>query len=167
MHIYRQRYYLIAVLSILAMLSLLLFHAESRAHGLEYSVSEIAGRPIVSFKYSGGSPASYTEVKIWSPANDSIEFQNGRTDKNGRFSFVPDLEGMWRIALNDGMGHALTVDYNVTTIVRGTKDVVNSPVEQNNTTLYAVLGCSLLMNAGGIIGRLRKMTLTACRRPLA
>lgn len=159
MHIYKLRYNFTSILSILAVLSIFMFHVETRAHGLEYTVSETSGKPTVDFHYSDGSPVSYTEVKIWSPDNDSIEFQNGRTDKNGRFSFVPDQDGLWRITTNDEMGHAATVEHIVITTASGTKGIVHSPAEKKNKTLFAVLGCSLIMNVGFVVGGLRREIL--------
>jgi nickel transport protein len=164
MHIYKQLYNATLILSIFVVLSILLIHVESRAHGLEYTVSETSGKPTVYFHYSDGSPVSYTKVKVWSPDNDSIEFQNGRTDKNGRFSFVPDLDGFWRITVNDGMGHAATVEHQVTTTASGRKGFVHSPTEKKNKILYIILGCSLIMNAGFVVGGLRRTTLRGWRR---
>ncbi len=59
----------------------------------------------VRFYYSDGQPMAYAEVLVYGPGDAKVEFQNGRTDKNGVFAFVPDRTGPWRVVCNDGMGH--------------------------------------------------------------
>lgn len=61
--------------------------------------------------YDTGEPMQYAEVLIYSPKNDKIEFQNGRTDANGSFAFLPDTPGEWRIVVDDGDGHGMTASF--------------------------------------------------------
>lgn len=56
---------------------------------------------------------SYAEIKIFSPDNKNIEHQNGRTDKNGCFAFLPDKVGEWKVMVNDGMGHGVVTEVKV------------------------------------------------------
>ena len=76
------------------------------AHGVEYEIQENKAA-IIKVGYDDGEPMSYAEVKIFSPNNAKIEYQNGRTDRNGCFSFLPDVPGEWKIVVNDGMGHGV------------------------------------------------------------
>jgi nickel transport protein len=75
------------------------------AHGTGYRLINDARTVAVSFFYADGQPMSYAETLVFGPDNDDIEFQNGRTDQNGRFAFYPETPGTWRLVVNDGMGH--------------------------------------------------------------
>jgi len=82
------------------------------AHGVDYEVKE--GKAVVlKVGYDDGEPMSYAEVKIFSPENKDIEHQNGRTDKNGCFAFLPDQPGEWKVIVNDGMGHGVVTEIKV------------------------------------------------------
>jgi len=63
--------------------------------------------------YDDGSAMEYCDVAVISPADDGVEFQTGTTDRHGRFAFVPDTAGVWRVTVDDGMGHMMTVDVTV------------------------------------------------------
>lgn len=52
---------------------------------------------------------SYAAVEVFFN-KEKLPFQNGRTDQNGRFLFLPDKNGQWQVKVNDGMGHQLTVE---------------------------------------------------------
>ncbi len=89
---------------ILALLSCC--HGICLAHGASYTLLRDTS-VVIKVKYSDGTAMSYAEVKIFSPNDDEIEYQNGRTDKNGCFAFVPNEQGVWMIKVNDGMGHGI------------------------------------------------------------
>ena len=55
---------------------------------------------------------SYAKVRIAAPGEE-ITFQSGRTDRNGRFCFFPDVEGDWKVVVDDEMGHRLEMDVPV------------------------------------------------------
>jgi nickel transport protein len=118
------------------------------AHSLGYRIVENKTVPVVTFYYSGGKAVSYAEVTVWSPANNSIEFQNGRTDKNGVFSFNPDTEGVWHIKVDDGLGHRVTAEYQVCSPSNQGLNYTKKPSSQ---LLFAVLGVSLIFNAAGMV----------------
>ena len=75
------------------------------AHGITRSV-ESGKAMVVTALYDGGEPISYATVRVYAPGDRSVEFQNGRTDKNGRFAFIPSEKGEWLVRLDDGTGHA-------------------------------------------------------------
>jgi nickel transport protein len=75
------------------------------AHGTGYRLIDDANAVAVSFFYADGQPMSYAETLVFAPDNDDIEYQNGRTDQQGRFAFYPETPGTWRLVVNDGMGH--------------------------------------------------------------
>ena len=76
------------------------------AHGVEGKVD--AGGVVVTAQYHSGEPMNYARVKISAPEGQ-LPFQSGRTDRNGRFCFVPDLPGDWKVVVDDEMGHRLEI----------------------------------------------------------
>ena len=74
-------------------------------HGVGFRTIDDPGALVVEFYYSTGEPMAYAQVLVWSPEDDKVEFQNGRTDKNGRFAFAPTQNGAWRVEASDGRGH--------------------------------------------------------------
>ncbi len=76
------------------------------AHGTR--AERIEGGVGIAARYDDGSPITYSEVKVYSPADRENPFQEGLTDKRGQFLFLPDERGEWRIVVDDGMGHLLT-----------------------------------------------------------
>ena len=123
------------------------------AHGVVSSIKEENSLPVSIFRYADGTALSYGEVKVWAPDDDRIEFQNGRTDKNGKFSFVPDQEGTWRVEVNDGIGHAATTEYIVQSVI---ETGAAEPKAENPSALLAILGVSLLINLAFLIRNWKK-----------
>lgn len=87
------------------------------AHGLK--INRVRGNSFgieVRYENIGNTPASFSTVKIFSPAEKSKTeniFQEGLTDKHGRFYFQPDNAGVWKIEVNDGMGHGKIISFDV------------------------------------------------------
>jgi nickel transport protein len=77
----------------------------SAAHGTGHRLVTDRAAITVEFFYSDNEPMSYAEVLIFGPQDHQVEFQNGRTDRKGRFSVYPSVPGAWRIEASDGMGH--------------------------------------------------------------
>lgn len=84
------------------------------AHGVGYAVDS-SKTACVRIFYDDGKPMSYAKVKVFGPDDGTIEHQNGRTDKHGRFAFVPDAPGKWRVEAGDGMGHAIDAQVDFST----------------------------------------------------
>lgn len=76
------------------------------SHGVASKVDP--GGIAVKAEYSTGEPMSYAKVKIDAPGGEHT-FQSGRTDRNGRFCFFPDVQGEWKMIVDDEMGHRLEV----------------------------------------------------------
>ena len=89
--------------------------AQAPAHALYAADTRHDGVVLVQFAYSGGEQPTYAKVEVYSPADAKVEFQNGRTDAQGRFAFMPDTPGQWRIIMADNMGHRVEhpVEYAV------------------------------------------------------
>lgn len=80
----------------------LLLPAPALGHGMELS----AGHGPAAWargEYSGGEPMSFVKARVLDP--DGQTHQVGNTDAQGRFAWLPDREGRWRVALDDGQGH--------------------------------------------------------------
>lgn len=82
------------------------------AHSVSYKVE--SGGITITVWYNGIKPIPMKEafVRVFAPEEDT-EFQKGRTDRNGRFSFYPDRPGKWQIVINDGNGHGIVADVEV------------------------------------------------------
>lgn len=127
------------------------------AHGTDYRILDSEGTIVVEFIYADNQPMRYAEVLLFSPEDDDIEYQNGRTDMNGRFAFYPDAPGRWRIQADDGTGHLERVSIEVGTGDAG-EEGVSSASERTPAhghdhhhnglpRIWAViLGISLIMN---------------------
>lgn len=66
----------------------------------------------VEVMYADGSLFTYSDAVVYCPDSDE-EFQQGLTDKNGRFLFFPDREGDWELRVDDGMGHGIVAKITV------------------------------------------------------
>lgn len=113
----------------------LLFPAALFAHDLQVSWQRSGAAVIVENRYAGSEAAAYAAVEVFSPADAKQEFQNGRTDALGRFSFVPDREGEWRYVVDDEIGHRVEVKIPV-----GEASFQSSGVRSPWLTLAAGLG---------------------------
>ncbi len=82
------------------------------AHGMVHNFSREEAL-VIRAAYDDGEPMSYAAVKIYAPENAKLQHQNGRTDKNGCFAFIPDAPGQWHLTVDGGMGHMITTDVTV------------------------------------------------------
>jgi len=147
----------ICILLWIVLFSLSLSPDPAAAHGTDYRILDSEGAIVVEFIYDDNQPMRYAEVLVYSPEDDDIEYQNGRTDMNGRFAFYPDAPGKWRIQADDGTGHLERVSIDVAADDTGEEGV--SSVSERTTAqghdhhhnglprIWAViLGISLIMN---------------------
>lgn len=125
------------------------------AHGTGYRILEKCGAVTVEFYYSTGEPISYARVLVFSPQNEKdekVEYQNGRTDKQGRFAFYPNMAGIWCVKTNDGRGHMIQGLVEVKeTKTEGSIIVDKTKVWPSSKLLGALLGVSLISNLCFII----------------
>jgi len=99
------------------------------AHGVRGKVA--SGGVILKAEYTTGDPMSYAKVEITAP-DKKIPFQIGRTDRNGRFCFYPDMPGKWKVVVSDGMGHRLEMALPVKHVGRvGTSGYIESPIQMH------------------------------------
>ncbi|MGY0162967.1 hypothetical protein [Edwardsiella tarda] len=132
--------------------------AGAHAHSvLAHDLSSDQAR-VVQFGYSTGDDAPFAQIKVYAPNDAATEYQNGRTDRLGRFAFVPNQRGEWRLEMRDGMGHALS---HPITVSAPSGQAASQPIKHDLFSrfalpLRALLGVSLLLNlcaAAGYMAR--------------
>ncbi len=101
----------------------------------------------IQVSYDSTSPMSFAETEVFSPLNKETPFQEGFTDKNGSFVFVPDIIGIWKIIINDGLGHGIVKEIEI-------KDL--KIFKQKNTNSLSkwhklLIGLSFIFGITGII----------------
>ncbi|GFM34646.1 DUF4198 domain-containing protein [Desulfovibrio subterraneus] len=135
-------------------------------HGVSYGMAESKALTVF-FAYSGNEPMSYVPVLVFGPqSTPDLEFQNGRTDAQGKFAFVPDRSGEWRVEASDGTGHKGVMTVTVTEDMLTSGDATSgdgaySAAQSAGTPPMAertILGLSLLANLclAGLLLRRRK-----------
>ena len=117
------------------------------AHGVFASV-ETETAQALRFGYSDGTPMSYAETLVFGPGDaPDAEFANGRTDIRGRFAFVPDRPGPWRVVASDGMGHRAETTIQVAeSMDRAAAPPAQTAAVSGGTGGKAAFGLSLLAN---------------------
>jgi nickel transport protein len=120
------------------------------AHGVTSKID--TGGIVVSALYDTGEAMDYAKVTISAP-DANLKFQSGRTDRNGRFCFFPDVSGNWKVVVDDEMGHRLEVNVPIdeVMVLRANHENVNS--ERSFLTRYekAVMGVSIIFGISGIL----------------
>jgi len=135
-----------------AMIWMVILPGGAAAHGTDYRVMEEGHVIAAEFFYSDREPMRYAEVLVFSPENKDVEHQNGRTDKNGRFAFCPEIPGKWLVKVNDGMGHAVRAEIEVDGVsnpretAKGAAGNNLNAIEATSKWIRIFLGLSLLLN---------------------
>lgn len=110
---------------------------------MEASVEPSSRAVVVRCQYSSGEPAD-AEVLVYSPAEPARIYQRLRTDLRGRASFVPDMEGQWRVVLDDGLGHRAEVDVSVDAAGGAAGGSAGTGFTIRDLAVAALVGCALL-----------------------
>ena len=123
------------------------------AHGTGYRQSELRAVAL-EFFYSDGEKMSYREARVFSPKDGKFAAQTGRTDEAGRFAFVPDCPGEWRVIVRDEEGHQCTASIAISD--EGANVASGSSIPQGvELAVRAILGVSVIFNIAMIV-RLRR-----------
>ena len=118
------------------------------AHGVRYSVSE--GATVVTATYDDGNSMAFCDVAVFAPGGNEETYQEGTSDRNGCFAFVPDTNGTWRVTVDDGMGHLVEVEIKIDSGGRQISDA-----EHHSDRLGgAVIGISVIFGAFGLYAML-------------
>ena len=137
----------------------ILFAGACFAHGVGYRTPSFA--PVaLEFFYSTGEAMSYREAKVFSPSDEKYANQTGRTDAAGRFAFVPDVPGIWRVIVQDEEGHraAAEIDVAESSLKASAKASVAEEAAPFDRDIFirAALGVSLLFNVTAFVSLLRR-----------
>jgi hypothetical protein len=81
----------------LALLALLLCKSPAAALDL-FATHEVS----VQFATQDGKPMADAEVKVFAPGDLTHPVKTGRTDKEGKFSFGTDRDGLWTAEAHNG-----------------------------------------------------------------
>lgn len=73
-------------------------------HGLAHTA--LNGGVGIEARYDDGTACAFSQAQVFAPGSTQI-FAEGLTDREGRFFFGPNTNGVWRFTVDDGMGHAL------------------------------------------------------------
>lgn len=131
---------------------ILLSEREILAHGTGYRHSEFRAVSL-EFMYSTGEMMSYREARVFSPDDEKFAYQTGRTDEKGRFSFTPDVSGMWRVIVRDEEGHQCTAEIDVTSEFLSDKKDISGQQKDTGLFIRAFLGVSIIFNIAMIVRR--------------
>jgi hypothetical protein len=118
-------------------MALVLLPAVSTAHTVAGRIVE-AKPAVVEFRYSSGEPMAYAEVAVIGPTG-SEPYQTGRADALGRFAFVADRSGSWRVEARDEERHVARVALDLSDAL-----VVRRPLQR---LIDVALLVSLCLNA--------------------
>ena len=122
--------------------------AQVSAHALYAADTRHDGVVLVQFAYSSGEQPTYAKVEVYSPADDKVEFQNGRR----------------RIIMADNMGHR--VEHPVEVSAAQGAAAADSGHDAGpggfDMPLRILLGLSLIANmalAAAVLRRRKKLTV--------
>ena len=139
----------------LAFAGLIIFNANFiYAHGVGFKYSSFKALTL-EFFYSTGEKMSYREAKVFSPKDNKFAVQTGRTDEEGRFAFIPDCVGEWRVIVRDEEGHQCEAKINIDDLNNIDVKVLEAAKDEREEPLYirAILGVSIIFNLALIIYR--------------
>ncbi len=86
------------------------------AHDLQTKLRQDGRFILLEASYEGEDAASYLAVRVHAPDDGQTAadaFQTGRTDRSGRFVFLPSRPGLWKITVDDEMGHRVSQEITV------------------------------------------------------
>ena len=132
------------------------------AHGVGYREISLRAVPL-EFFYSTGEKMSYREAKVFSPNDKKFAVQSGRTDEQGRFAFIPDVSGEWRVVVQDEEGHRCEAKIEITQeFLTGENKMIDIKENYENNSpqgfelfIRALLGVSLIFNLAMLV-RIKK-----------
>jgi len=92
-------------------LALLLVTSLAWGHRMHHEVST-AEAQVLTVSHAFGQQPVFEPYQIFAPDTD-VPFQTGRTDMQGRVSFLPDRPGRWRVIITTEDGHGVEVRVRV------------------------------------------------------
>ena len=127
------------------------------AHGVVFDVRFHFPTVMIQVRYDGGGPIAFAPVQVMFTKEGS-EFQKGRTDGNGFFSFTPDRQGKWTFSADDEMGHRGAIEFMVDeAFFRGKASDANLHAGSNWSYLIRLLaGVILILGLSALFYRWKK-----------
>lgn len=122
------------------------------SHGVTGAI-RMGNTVIAEIRYDDGEPFSYSQVKIYEPGNDRIEYLNTHTDASGIAAFLPNKKGTWRIVATDGLAHGKELEINITDekLIQNTgsnwSEIHSQKVIKSFLLIWAVIVTSLYIGA--------------------
>jgi hypothetical protein len=150
----RRRYPGRALTAMLLLGALRLALSDAQAHGVQ--AERIAGGHGLRTTFDDGAPMAFAEVKIFAPAAPDETWQEGMTDLNGRFVFFPSQTGVWRMVVDDGMGHAVTREIEIDDA--GQAHVDEDHHDHHHTPSAIIAGLGLIFGVFGLWALFRRRT---------
>ncbi len=92
---------------LLSALLMLIFTASTLAHAIIMQIGEHPPAVTAWAGFSAVSPLIDAKIEVIAPDGNTL-FQSGRTDKQGRFAFLPHETGEWTVKVDDERGHRQT-----------------------------------------------------------
>ena len=128
----------------------MLLPAPIHAHGVKGTTG--VGGVCVSASYDTDEAMSYAAVTIRAPEG-ALDFQTGRTDRNGRFCFFPDGTGEWDVIVSDGMGHRLELVVPVAQASPAAGVKIKEHKQEASLSKYekAAMGLSIIFGISGCL----------------
>jgi nickel transport protein len=128
----------------------LLLHASAAAHEVLHEVED-SKAVVVRFSYADGTPFTYESCEARYDKED-VPYLAGFTDANGRFAFVPDRAGTWRIQAISGDGHGTEITLEVDASLAAV--LVGGSVADRFLRILA--GVGLLLGVFGVLSLTRR-----------
>jgi nickel transport protein len=133
---------------------LLALAAATPAGGLAHEVTHQLTREeavVVTLRYGDGGAFAYEQYEVL-PPGETIPFQTGRSDAQGRVAFLPDRPGEWRVKASSEDGHG--VDLTVQVDAVGSAAARPRSLWERSSRLAAGIG--LLFGIFGVLTLFRR-----------
>lgn len=134
------------------------------AHGTEGWLEEGCGIRLVA-RYDDGEPMRHARVSIAcrdESGENTIIFQTGYTDRKGRFLFIPEDNGKYRVTVQDEMGHQLVLGKMVDATETGAAQSSSTGMttrdrRTSDKAMGVIAGIATIFGLGGLLyGRHQK-----------
>lgn len=110
--------------------------------------------PAIRVLYDDGSPMAHGGVTVFAPDAPGIPYLTGETDPQGCFAFVPHTGGVWRIVVEDGLGHGASIVLD--TDESQANLAAPAPGATGSGTLLGLAAILALFGAASLFGRRRQ-----------
>jgi len=125
------------------------------AHDLQTSAVLVDGFVVFQANYEGSEAVSFAAVSVHGPDDGNPHadaYQTGRTDAEGRFVFIPNRTGKWKVTVDDEVGHRGTQEVTITSLTEPATAAPAAPQSSGrSTTDRLVIGLSVIFGVVGLL----------------